>query len=53
MFHDDGHECNGMPLRQETGDFFGTGTMLAVFRHVGATALPKEMLKMSVKINTN
>lgn len=51
--HDDGCECNGMPLRQDTGDFFGTGTMEAAFKHVGAIALPREMLKMLVKINAN
>ena len=36
-------------LRQDTGDFLGTGIMVVVLRHDGTVTLLREMLKMSVR----
>ena len=37
-------------MRQNTGDFLGTGLMVVVLKHDGIVALLREMLEMSVNI---
>ena len=40
-------------MRQDGDDFFGTGMMVEVLRHVGTTAWLRDVLKMSVKTSVS
>ncbi len=44
---------DGSRLKQDTGDFFGTGMIVVDFRHVGTTAWLSEVLKISVRTSVS